>query len=226
MQDQDQWSTAAGAALTATLLFVLGFVAGTSWSEFKSFMNGPAASWVGGLGSAAAVVGSVWAVRRQIDHQLENERRSEVRKMSGQLVSLLGMLQYAHAEAVKVVKRAYGPVPVSGSDALIMSIECRRALAQLQQVSPLVFTEAPVLVIALGTTSSAMEVLLAEITGYVQGSHFGYHDEESLRYVASLMEIHIRNAVADAQGVVSFWEKHSKLPQHLQPPGGANAPPV
>ena len=217
MPEKEPWLTAFGATVAISALFTIGFVAGSSWGAFREFMAGPAASWVGGLGSAGAVVGAVWAVNRQIRHQRESEDLSERLKMRGQLRSLLGMLQYAQAEVLKVEYRTSAEQPVTPAEAIIMSIECRRAHAQLQQLSPLVFIESPPLVIALGTASSAIEVLIAELGGYVQGTNFGYHNADSLRMMASRMAVHINNSVTNAQYVILHWEQTFSLPQRLAP---------
>lgn len=216
MEEEEPWLTALGAFVAATTLFILGFVAGSSWTAFKDFLAGPAANWVGGLGSVGAVVGAFWAVNRQIRHHRESEDRAERRKILGQLRSLVGMLQYAQAEIRKVEHRTSDEKPVSPAEAIIMSIECRRAHAQLQQISPLVFIESPPLILALGTASSAMEALVAELGGYIQGINFGYHDAVSLRLTAAHMAAHINNAVVNAQYVMAHWEEKSSLPQSLE----------
>lgn len=217
MIDKEAWAGRLGAGIALFLIASLGGVAAFGWPAYTRWLgSGSAAAWVGALGAVGAIWGSLRAARLQSDRQDRAALAAEMTKRRRQMETLLSMIHYAEAIAVKVHNSVQDKGVVTTGDAFVMRVEVMRAHGQLLALSAHDFTESHILVEALALACGSAELLSGEVSGYLHGAQFGFGDVESLKLVAGHARNHLGNCAANVRYVLVFWNAHLNYPV---PPG-------
>lgn len=170
-----------------------------------------APAWVQAVGSIAAIVGSLWVARYQLQKQAERDVAAAREMRWRKRQAFLMHLRYACGISDKIRTFTTGGSNVNGAVAVTMRIEVAGANAQFVRLDAGEFADSQVLIEALGVAIASTQALVVELDGYVRGIEFGYESLSSLHDMSTYVVQHLHKCSIAVEMDLRNQTEHSFL---------------